>query len=47
MTDREMRMEIMDKLEKIVEILKHGHDIEIRKEPGGVKILEIKKGLVR
>lgn len=47
MTDREIRVEILDKLEKMIDILKHGHDIEIRKEASGVKVLEIKKGLVK
>lgn len=43
----EIQRQIVAKIEKISDILKYGHDIEIRLDKSGVKILEIKKGVVK
>lgn len=42
-----IRKEIIAKVDKMADILKYGHDIEIRLDKSGVKILEIKKGVVK
>lgn len=47
MTDREIRMTLLDKLDTITKIIQHGNDVEIRKDGSGVKVLEVKKAVVR
>lgn len=47
MTDRELRLQIEDRINEICTILAKGKDVELRKDANGVKILAVDKRVVK
>lgn len=48
MTEKDkIKLEIIDKAEKIATCVTKGNDVEVRKDLNGVKIIEVKKAVVR
>lgn len=43
MNERQIKMQILDQIDKIAKVVSKGNDIEIRKSPSGVAVLEVIK----
>lgn len=47
MTEKDIKFQIMEKADKLAHVLVNNHDVEIRKEPGGIKIIEVRKSVIK
>lgn len=47
MSERELKLSVIEKAEVIAKLLCRGKDVEIRKDAGGVKIIEVRKTVMR
>ncbi len=46
MTERELKLKVMEKADTIAKAIHRGKDVEIRKSPTGISIAEVSKKVV-